>query len=300
MGGDQTFDARGADVARTEAMLARRYAGCIFDFDGTLVERQHGSELTGAMMATLVDVSTRGYIALCTARTYTMMEPKLADFFARYPAVRERLLIVGENGGAGYRFNRERGIYEPFYRVAWPRDVIAKDAFDQLVTQTYGEHIAGTFTDESVTIVRPTRYLERTPDDLAAECARLETIGLEMLAHHGLDGALRLGNSSLGIIFFSADGDKDRGVREFGGFLCERGYALSEDLREIVCFGDRPHRYGNDEYFLRGEVGTPVNVGDPYPDNGALFSAYDDRGARLMGPTATARILSRLRFLELS
>ncbi len=276
--------------------LERQYVACMFDYDGTLVERGYHMPLPQYIPSVLQDTSRKAYMAICTARPF---EGAFRDAHhmlgEHFDDLRSKWVWICENGGAGYLYDEESDTYKEFYRVAWPTNVMSKEKFIELVHVTFDHLVDQVDVQESVIILRP-QQVNVPAEDIAAACEQIQNIGLKMLKENGLDDEIRLGNSSLGVILYGVDSDKNRGVAEFGKLLVSRGVPLSDDLREIILFGDRPVRYGNDAYFLNGKLGRPVTVGEDIPERGDLISVIDENGERLMGPRATSYLLRQLSF----
>ncbi len=281
---------------RMNRALERQYVACMFDYDGTLVERGYHMPLPQYIPSVLQDTSRKAYMAICTARPF---EGAFRDAHhmlgEHFDDLRSKWVWICENGGAGYLYDEESDTYKEFYRVAWPTNVMSKEKFIELVHVTFDHLVDQVDVQESVIILRP-QQVNVPAEDIAAACEQIQNIGLKMLKENGLDDEIRLGNSSLGVILYGVDSDKNRGVAEFGKLLVSRGVPLSDDLREIILFGDRPVRYGNDAYFLNGKLGRPVTVGEDIPERGDLISVIDENGERLMGPRATSYLLRQLSF----
>lgn len=281
---------------RMEAALKRRYSACMFDYDGTLVERGYHMPLPQYIPGVLQDVSQKAYMAICTARPFAGAFRDAHHMLGKhFDDLRSKWVWICENGGAGYRYDESTDTYREFYRVPWPTRVMSKERLVALVHATFDGIVAEIDINESVIILRP-QQVDVPADEIARACERLQEIGLRMLKDHGLEDEIRLGNSSLGVILFGVDGDKNRGVAEFGKLLMSRGVALSDDFREIILFGDRPVAHGNDAYFLNGKLGTPVSVGEDIETRGDLISVIDEQGERLVGPSATTFLLKKLLF----
>ena len=276
--------------------LESRYLACMFDYDGTLVERGYHMPLPQYIPSVLQDTSRKAYMAICTARPF---EGAFRDAHhmlgEHFDDLRAKWVWICENGGAGYLYDEESGTYKEFYRVAWPTNVMSKEKFVALVHATFDHLVDQVDVQESVIILRP-QQVDVPAEDIAAACEQIQNIGLNMLKENGLYDEIRLGNSSLGVILYGVESDKNRGVAEFGKLLAAMGVALSDDLREIILFGDRPVRYGNDAYFLNGKLGRPVTVGEDIPEREDLISVIDENGERLMGPGATTYLLRKLSF----
>ncbi|MCX6733575.1 MAG: hypothetical protein NTX63_02065 [Candidatus Peregrinibacteria bacterium] len=281
---------------RMDRALERQYVACMFDYDGTLVERGYHMPLPQYIPSVLQDTSRKAYMAICTARPFEGAFRDAHHMLGKhFDDLRSKWVWICENGGAGYLYDEESGTYKEFYRVAWPTNVMSKEDFIALVHATFDNLVAEVDVNESVIILRP-QQVNVPAEEIAIACEKIQNIGLNMLKEHGLEDEIRLGNSSLGVILYGVDSDKDRGVAEFGKLLASRGVALSDDLREIILFGDRPVRYGNDAYFLNGKLGKPVTVGEDIPEREDLISVIDENGKRLMGPSATTYLLRKLSF----
>ncbi len=279
-------------------ILQREFVACMFDYDGTLVERGYRIPLPSFMPELLQDISRRSFMAVCTARPFSAAFKHAHDMLGKhFDELKKKWVWICENGAVGYAYDQALDDFMPFYRVPWPEDVISLGRFSGAVHDAFDTHVSEIQVCEGVIILRPADLSTISLDQMSFRCETLERMGLDLIADLELEGKIRLGNSSLGIIFYGAEADKDRGALEFGKYLIEKGVTLHEPFRDIICFGDRAMKYGNDEYFLSGKFGTPVNVGEEVLDKPDLASVYDHSGDRLMGPRATSYLLRQLRFV---
>lgn len=284
---------------RMERVLERRFTACMFDFDGTLVERGYHMPVPAYISEVLQEVSRKVPMAVCTTRPFPDAIKHAKELFgAAFDEVKSNWSWFCESGSAGYVYRESTDSYEELYRVPWPQKTMSRLQFEEVVREAFASDVSGMSLHPSVIILRPKDYDGMNGDQMADVCHYLEKKGLALLKDHGLEDTIRLANSSLGVFFFNPEGDKNRGVAEYGAFLRSKGVALDEHLREILVFGDRPMRYGNDEYFLNGELGTAVNVGEHELARTDLISVIDDDGVRLMGPRAVEFLLRRVRFMQ--
>jgi len=282
-----------------ELVLQRRFRACMFDFDGTLVERGYHMPVPTYIAEILRDVSRLVPMAICTTRPFRDAIRHAGELFGdTFDEVKSHWTWFCESGGCGYAYDEASDSYSELYRVPWPEKQLPRLHFEQLVREEFDGLVDGLSLHPSVIILRPKDYATMTGNQMADICHFLEKKGLALLKEHGLEDTIRLANSSLGVFFFSPEGDKNRGVIEFGNFLRSKGVALDEHLRDILLFGDRPMRHGNDEYFLNGLLGTPVSVGEDVPDRVDLISVIDDGGVRLTGPRAVEFLITRVRFMS--
>lgn len=285
-----------------EEILKQRYAACMFDFDGTLVERGVQIPMEASTIATLQEISEKSYMAICTARPFPGAFKHAAEILGtKYEELQKKWFWFCENGGVGYAYDEAHGEFRPFYRAVWPTNTMSRETFNQLVRDTFTELVSEIDIHESVIILRPELHIGMDPVVIEKKCEMLEQVCIRMLKDNGLEDEIRLGNSSLGIILYGVDADKDRAVQEFGAYLQKHNLVseknLSEDLHEIIVFGDRPVGHGNDAFFLNGKFGTPVSVGENMPERSDLISVIDEKNERLIGPVATAHLLKKLQFI---
>lgn len=281
--------------------LQREFVACMFDYDGTLIERGYRIPLSNSMAETLQQITKSTHMALCTARPFPAAIKNARNILGdHYDELKDRWVWICENGGAGYVYDHASDDYVEFYRSYWPETTMPYVKFQEIVRERFRELTHEIDFHESVAILRPKNLPTLSLKEIEDSCARLELLGVELLHELNLHHEIHLGNSGLGIIFFGKHADKDRGVREFGNLLRSRGVAVDEPFREIICFGDNPGPYGNDEQFLSGRFGTPVNVGDAIYDRDTLICVLDDDGKRLSGPSATSHLLQQLSFKKLS
>ena len=280
-----------------EKTLQHRYSACMFDFDGTLIERGYHMPVPTYISEILQKVSREVPMALCTTRPFADAIKHAHELFGVYfEEMKPRWTWFCESGSAGYSFDESTNSFVELYRVPWPQNLTDRTHFEMLIRETFPENLPTMTVHESVIILRPNGYERMSAEAMNEAASELQKKGLALLRDHGLDDVIRLGNSSLGVFFFCPEGDKNRGTLEFGKLLRSRGFDLGDELREIILFGDRPMPFGNDEHFLNGELGTPVNVGELQIDRNNLTSVIDDVGERLMGPRATEYLLRKLRF----
>lgn len=279
-------------------ILKREFVACMFDYDGTLVERGYRAPLPSFMPELLQDVSRRSFMAICTARPFPAAFKHAHDMLGEhFDELKKKWVWICENGAVGYAYDEKVDDFVPFYHVKWPEEIIPLSRFSQVIRDTFEQHVSEIQVCENVVILRPADLSRISLEEIYFRCETLQHMGLDLLADLELEGHIRLGNSSLGVIFYHSKADKDRGVLEFGKYLEAKGVPLHEPFREIICFGDRAMKHGNDEYFLSGRFGVSVNVGEEILNKAMISSVYDQDGVRLMGPHATSYLLRKLRFV---
>ncbi len=280
-----------------------KFKAAMFDVDGTITEK--GIPAPSKKMAkTLVKVAKKVPIAFCTGRQLESFEnyglntlideiPKreLEGFF-------ENLFLIAENGSLGYRFNTDLDKFEEFYRVKWPSEFANRSELEEKLgreVEKYGKvHKSKGYPSHRVVIVLTTNasyfeikkvyeYSDKIYEKVVAYLEKMDS-DYEKVVH--------VGNAGIGVLVGPADGDKDRGIQEFGKYLKnERGVELSEDFREILVVGDRPDKGGNDFQFLNGKFGTPFTVGE-LGENGVAKPVKDKKGRRLMNSKGTIYLLN--------
>lgn len=266
------------------------FSAAIFDYDGTLTERSYSSVPPSELRYIFQQLSGKIPLAICSARILSQVLEKLELLLGdRYLELRQFWTLFVENGGAGYRFDGSD--FAQFYRVQWPENIFPRKKFDQLVNNFFAPKVDYISVNSSCYIFRPFEWNKLNSEELLERCNELEKEAYKFLVQTGGDQFLQLGNSSMGIIFCLKDGDKDRGVREFGKLL-----GMRSPFREIVAVGDRPCDLGNDRAFLSGKFATPYSVGEMAPGSIYPFPVLDENGKRLIGPLATAFLLKKLKF----
>lgn len=286
--------------AAMDTILQREYVACMFDYDGTLIERGYRMPLPEYMPALLQETSRKAFMAICTARPFPAAFKHAHQILGEhFDELKTQWVWICENGGAGYAYDADSDDFKEFYRIRWPETTMPYVEFQQIVTKLFQGHVSEIDVHESVIILRPKDLSSLSVEEITYSCETLERMGLDLIKHYHLEDEIRLGNSSLGIIFYGVDADKDRGIYEFGTYLQRKGVETVQPFRNIICFGDRPVPHGNDEHFLSGRYGVPVNVGDTLLPQDHLISVIDKDGVRLVGPRATSYLLSQLRFSSL-
>lgn len=266
------------------------FSAAIFDYDGTLTERSYSSVPPAELRHIFQRLSGKIPLAICSARIFPQVLEKLELLLGdRYSKLRHFWTLFVENGGAGYRYNGSD--FEEFYRVPWPENIFPRKKFDQLVNNFFALKVDYISMNQSCYIFRPFGWNKLNSEDLLQRCNELEKIAHKFLVQSGGNQFLQLGNSSMGIIFCLKDGDKDRGVQEFGKLL-----GMRPPYRQIVAVGDRPADFGNDRTFLCGKFATPFSVGEMVSDSLYPSPVLDHDGQRLIGPFATAFLLKKLKF----
>ena len=284
-----------------DALLTRDFAACMFDYDGTLIERGYRMPLPPYMPELLQNTSRKAYMAICTARPFPAAFKHAHEILGEhFDDLKTKWVWICENGGAGYAYDADSGDFKEFYRIGWPEKTMPYSEFQEIVKKHFHEHVQDIDVHDSVIILRPKNLSLLTVEEIISSCATLEQMGLDLIQHYHLEDEIRLANSSLGVIFHGVDADKDRGIFEFGNYLQKYKNAdMFQPFREIICFGDQPVPHGNDEHFLSGRYGTPVNVGEVLIPRENLISVIDEKGERLIGPRATSYLLRQLRFTSL-
>lgn len=272
------------------AMNENLFSAAIFDYDGTLTERSYSSVPPAELQYIFQQFSGKIPLAICSARILPQMLEKLELLLGdRYLELRKYWTLFVENGGAGYRFDGSD--FVEFYRVQWPENIFPRKKFDQLVNNFFSPKVDHISMNQSCYIFRPFGWNKLNSQELLRQCNELEKEAHKFFVQSGGDQFLQLGNSSMGIIFCLKDGDKDRGVQEFGKL-----FGMRPPYREIVVVGDRPADFGNDRVFLNGKLATPFSVGEMV--SGSIYPSpvLDENSKRLIGPLATAFLLKKLEF----
>lgn len=278
------------------------FKAAMFDFDGTVTEKGQfypAHEVTDA----LVKLSRRMPIAFCTGRQLESFERHgMAELMREIsnedkPAFLKNLFLFAENGSVGYFWDTDSDDFKEFYRVEWPENFVAREGLMKLLNEAVSEYGEVYYNAHRVVIVMRTK-LHGIPDRrvedvyyLSDKIFEATELVLEELSPN-YEEHLHVGNSGIGVIVCPADGDKDRGIREFGRYLSEeRGVELSADLREIMVVGDRPLKSGNDFWFLKGAVGTPFTVGDLNESCAFPKAVFDKNTRRLLHSNGTLYLI---------
>ena len=243
----------------------------MFDFDGTITEpgdyQPHPD-----IIPWLVKLTHQMPISFCTGRQLESFEDHGLEYLMKavekseLESFLENLYLVAENGSIGYRFNTDLDRFEEYYKVAWPEEVVERADLMKKLDEYVSEYGEVYFKKHRVVVVMRTK--EHTSGDIEAihACSAkifelTQQFMSEMVPNY--EDYFNIGNSGIGVIICPKDGDKSRGIKEFGRYLQENeGMKLGPKLREIVCIGDRPEKGGNDHDFLKGEVGSPFTVGN--------------------------------------
>lgn len=249
-----------------------QFKAAMFDFDGTITEEGKYSP-SQKMADALVELTQKIPIAFCTGRQLeSFVERGLNALLSEIkPNYRELFLknlhLIAENGSMGYDYDVGKHQFEKFYEVAWPENFVKKEDLKRALAEAIKDY--GSVYDDAhkVVVVMRTKLHHdegRTVEEVAFLSGEIYKITLSILQSlsENFENHLHVGDSGIGVIVCPADGDKDRGVREFANFLRrDYGYRIDENAREILLVGDHPSKQGNDFYFLSGSLGTPYTVG---------------------------------------
>lgn len=281
------------------------FKAAMFDFDGTITHK--GEYAPPKVLAdALVDLSQKIPIGFCTGRQLESFEHRgLTELLREIdPAKRlpflENLFLFAENGAIGYDFNTKKEVFEEFYRVDWPEEFIGQAKLKQQLREAVKDYGDVYDNAHKVVIVIRTNLHDQADhhiDEVYKLSATMYEITMEVLRKFSADfeDFLHVGNSGIGVIVGPANGDKDHAIKEFGVLLARtRGLKFEENLKDILVVGDSPQKGGNDHYFLRGQLGTPYNVGEANVDNPLLNVVTDEQGKRLFNATATLDLVRNL------
>jgi hydroxymethylpyrimidine pyrophosphatase-like HAD family hydrolase len=280
--------------------LKEEYTGCLFDIDGTLTV--FGDEYIPAfMLQLLADLSLQVPMAVCTARKLSQAYEKLATLFphATNPlSCQAQWVMICENGAVGYRFDTDKKEYVEFHRIPYPYTEEQRGSLFEKVRKALEGKLSIAFMNEVTLVFRPLKTDDPDREALSARSHELAMTIHEILASSDPKGALKIGDSGMGVSIFPAAGDKEQGTIAFAKYLASsRGILVGPNLKELVCVGDQPLPYGNDESFLDGRFGTPFTVGEAHPEHLLPLPVFDpSSGKVLKGPEGTASLLHQLHF----
>ncbi len=306
-----------------------KYLGALFDYDGTLTARYH-NEIPKELIQTAVELNRQGVMmGICTARSFGSALPKFGPFLeaiGQDMEVRKNWVLICENGSKGYKFNEITGEYDEFYSAEWPQQV-DREALYQRLLQEFEPHAdilknGVSFeifqredaplisadpsniedlqqpevekNDVSI-ILRPTGRTNMGPKEWEIASGIIYQKILTILKEFDPQGLLHAGDSKMGVSILPANGDKDRGIREFASLVSStKGVKIEHPFKEIVAVGDQAAPGGNDHYFLKGEVGTTFNVGEEDANESTAQRVLDVDGKPLIGPAGTLQVLKNL------
>lgn len=281
------------------------FKAAVFDFDGTITEKgvYHPSP---EMCDGLFRLSEKMPIAFCTGRQlesflrhgYEFLlaeipKEKHADFLGN-------LHLLAENGSVGYYYDVEVGEFKEFYRADWPGSFYPRDTLMKEVEEAIKGYGDIYYNAHKVIVVMRTKfhdYENRKVEDIYECSGHIYDLALEFLKKidENFEDFVHLGNSGIGCLICPADGDKDRGIKEFADYLArERGASFGENAREIVVVGDRPQPSGNDYYLLKGDFGTPYTVGCLVENADFPKAVIDDGGKRLLHADGTLFLVNSI------
>lgn len=278
------------------------YKAALFDFDGTITKR--GVYVPDEkMQKTLTELARKVPIGFCTGRQMeSLMRSGMEHLIGIVPEedraeVLKNIFLFAENGAMGYYFDVDKGQFEEIYRVPWPEAVFPKEDLRERLTEVIkglGEML---HDEHKECVVMRTKF--HFGDDIEYIYEYSEKIyeaTTKYLAGRmpNYEDHVHVGNSGIGVIIGPADGDKNVGIRRFGEYLRdERGFEFSEHFREILAIGDRPHKGGNDHYFLNGQYGSPFTVGTYNAGWAYPKPVLDDDGVRLLHAEGTHYLLNK-------
>ncbi len=284
-----------------KSALQQKFAGCIFDIDGTLTEI--GEELIPEYLCkTLGELSLEVPMAVCSGRLLKGALKRVSGIFAASTdpeKCRKNWLIFVENGAIGYAYDAASSEYKEFFRATYP---YSEEHRQQLFT-----HLCEVFQSRLKSFAQgnigfnfsPSGYGEIRGEALAEECKILALDMMEAIKKFDPEQLLTAGASGIGVLVYPKNGSKDNGVREFGNFLRSKGFSVSKECREIVAVGDQPGECGNDRSFLNGTLGTPFTVGASVKNSLYPLAVYDlITRDTLKGAKATDYLVKNLRFVS--
>jgi len=281
-----------------------KFKAAMFDFDGTVTEK--GSISPSEEMAkVLYGLAQKIPVAFCTGRQKTSFEEHGLKIILSNIEVSKRqkflenLYLISENGSIGYVFDTDTDEYKEFYKVEWPSNFVdRKWLMDKLaeLTEDFGRvH----YNKHEVVVVIGSRYHDEDKDikDVYETSNKIYDVTIKLLKEisPNYEDFVNVGNSGIGVVIVPKDGDKDRGILEFGKMLKEkRGIDFDASFSEILVVGDSAQPGGNDYNFLKGVYGTPYNVGDYVSDKKFPLNVYDKAGKKLLHAAATSYLIGKM------
>jgi hypothetical protein len=213
----------------------------------------------------------------------------------------QNFIFICENGCIGYFYDKEAREYKEFYRIPYPYAEAHRDNLFSRINSALGNKIGLSFKKEVGMVFRPVNLDDTDREALAARSREVAKIIEGVLAVADPKGALKIGDSGIGVNVFPYTGNKEQGTLMFAKFIREKlGMNVDENAKELVTVGDQPGPYGNDETFLNGKYGTPFTVGETHPENLLPLPVYDlSTNTVLKGPEGTIYLLKNLKFKTL-
>lgn len=275
----------------------------MFDFDGTITV-PGVYEPTRDMVQHLAKLAKVMPIAFCTGRQLESFEDHGLKALVKeiephdLEAFFENLYLIAENGSIGYKFNTDLDEFEEFYRVKWPEAIVPRDelmnALDNRIkglgSVYYKKH-------RVVVVMRTDGHTSGDIELINSYSDRIYEVTKEFLGQivPDYEQYFHIGNSGIGVIVCPADGDKGRGIVEFGRHLAKsRGFGFDEKYSEIMVVGDRPEEGGNDYDFLKGDFGMPFTVGNLAPGVGLPKPVFGADGERIMNDQGSIFLIRQL------
>lgn len=281
-------------------LLAKPYVGCVFDIDGTLIERGQGV-IPAFVSQTLAKMGMTMPMAVCTGRSLKLTYEKIAPIFSHAgdPSYCQmNLLLICENGSIGYYYEPVDKIYKEMYRVEFPYESGRRESIFTEIKNALDGKTSAAYMNEVSMVFSPLSRHSGDAETMAKESAELAQLARLVLDKTDPKHVLRIGDAGIAINIFPYKGNKERGLVELAKFLREkRGINIGDKVEELVCVGDQPGPQGNDELFLDGNFGTPFTVGEVHPTNVLPVPVYDpETGSILKGPEATMSLIGQLQF----
>jgi hydroxymethylpyrimidine pyrophosphatase-like HAD family hydrolase len=286
-----------------EESLAKKYSGCVFDIDGTLIVHcemfipEFVSEILSKLCFNVP-------LAVCTGRNLQLAQQKMESVFessSDTELCKKNWHLICENGCIGYFYDPEQQKYKEFYRISFPfGEAYRNEIFYKLGQKMKGK-LGGAFMNQVSMVFGPINYYSKNKSGIADLSRELQHIALKELEKLDPEGLLKVADAGMAITIFPADGNKERGTVEFAKYLNEkRGITIDKDTKDLVVIGDQPGLHGNDEAFLDGRFGTPFTVGEVHPNNLLPLPVYNpEKEAIMKGPKATVSLLKQLKFNNL-
>ncbi|MDP2624871.1 MAG: hypothetical protein Q8P27_01665 [Candidatus Peregrinibacteria bacterium] len=281
--------------------ITRRYVAAMFDVDGTLTQMGSG-DIPKPLLEHIGQLSMQVPLAICTGRRFKGILDKLQLFIDEAPdemVARKNWYLFIENGAIGIRYNSETQEYERFYQIDWPEEHITmQSTLETILPLVEAVHPVETRLNECNIGIYPLNQNGYTKKELAEITSDMSTVIRDSLNTIPEGERLQVVDSGIATHVIDIRADKDRGIREFGNILRNRGIKLTEQDREILIIGDQPGEGCNDAKFLEGKWGTPFTAEHLFEGREYPIPIFEN-GEILKGPTATMSLLKQIQFDEI-
>lgn len=268
--------------------LKRPFKAVAFDVDGTLT---HFARFTipSFMAEALVKIPPHIPRAICTGRDLRFIHTQLLHICSHSTNPEkelERWWIFAENGSVGYRWNKKKKDFEPWFVVPWPKTPT------QDVVEAFGKDALGRLgvflLRENTMVIRHPDWVYLSPTLTRIQSKRSHAKIDRVLDKNGWNDLLMAQDSGIGNVLLPRASGKGNAMQRWAK-------RLKLDPENILVVGDKPEKGGNDEDFLCGKNGTSFTVGE-LTSNPLPHPVFDSKARRLKGPEGTAALLGKVRW----